>query len=116
MDNQTDLEPHEAVDLAHPLAVSAGEVVVDRDDVDPFAGERVEIGGERCDERFAFARLHLRYASLMQHDTAENLHGEVLHSEHAPRCLTAGGERLGQDIVKGLAVCESLFEIRGFCL
>ena len=115
MDNQTDLEPHESVDLAHPLAVSAGEVVVDRDDVDPFAGERVEIGGKRCDERFAFAGLHLRDASLMQNDTAEDLHGEVLHPEHTPRSLAAG-ERFGQDIVKGLAVGEALLEIRGFCL
>ena len=116
MDYQTDLEPEEAVDLAHPLAVAACEVVVDRDDVDSVAGERVEISGERCDERFALAGLHLRDASLMQNDTAENLHGEVLHPEHTPRSLAAGGERLGQDIVKGLAVGEALLEIRGFCL
>ena len=115
MDYQTDLEPHKAVDFAHPLAVAACEVVVDRDDVDSVAGERVEISGKRCDERFAFARLHLRYASLMQNDTAENLHGEVLHPEHTPRSLAAGGERLGQDIVKGLAVGEAFLEIRGFC-
>ena len=116
MDYQTDLEPEEAVNLAHPLAVAACEVVVDRDDVDSVAGERVEISGERCDERFALAGLHLRDASLMQNDTAENLHGEVLHPEHTPRSLAAGGERLGQDIVKGLAVGEALLEIRGFCL
>ena len=52
----------------------------------------------------------------MQNDTAEDLHGEVLHPEHTPRSLAAGGKRLGQDIVKGLAVGEALLEIRGFCL
>ena len=52
----------------------------------------------------------------MQNDTAEDLHGEVLHPEHTPRSLAAGGERLGQDIVKSLAVGEALLEIRGFCL
>ena len=49
----------EAVNLAHPLRVATGQVVVDRDDVDALALERVQIGGQRGDERLAFAGLHL---------------------------------------------------------
>ena len=41
-------EPEQVVDRAHPLGVAAGEVVVDGDDVDALAGERVEADGERA--------------------------------------------------------------------
>ncbi len=36
-----DGKPHEAVDLAHPLRVTLGKVVVDGDHVDALAGQRV---------------------------------------------------------------------------
>ena len=38
MDNQADLQPQEAVNLAHPLRVTPGEVIIDRDDMHPLAG------------------------------------------------------------------------------
>ena len=37
------LQPEEGVDLAHPFGVALGEIVVDGDDMDAAAGERVEI-------------------------------------------------------------------------
>ena len=43
VDDDADGQPEEAVDLAHPFGVALGEVVVDGDDVDALAGERVEI-------------------------------------------------------------------------
>ena len=47
------------INPAHPLGVAAGQVVVDGHDVDALALERVEIGRQRGDERFAFAGFHL---------------------------------------------------------
>ena len=41
VDDQADREAQEAVDFAHPLAVSLGEVVVHGDDVDAVAGQGV---------------------------------------------------------------------------
>ena len=46
-EDDADLEAEEAVDLAHPLGVALGEVVVDGDEVHALAGERVEVGGQR---------------------------------------------------------------------
>ncbi len=63
MDDQADLQAQEAVDLAHPLAVALGQVVVDRDDVDAPARQRVEVGGEGGYQRFALTGLHLGDAS-----------------------------------------------------
>ena len=39
--DHADLEPEEAVDLPHPIGVAAGQVVVDRDDVDAAARQGV---------------------------------------------------------------------------
>ena len=33
-DDHSDAEAEEAVDLAHPVGIAAGEIAVDRDDVD----------------------------------------------------------------------------------
>ena len=61
--DDADGEAEEAVDLAHPLRVAAGEVVVDGDDVHALAGERVEVGRQGRDERLAFAGLASRRSS-----------------------------------------------------
>ena len=41
--DDADGQPEELVDLAHPLGVALGEIVVDGDDVHAAAGERIEI-------------------------------------------------------------------------
>ena len=112
VNDKADGQTHEAIDLAHPFAVAAGKIIIDRDDVNAVAREGVKIGGEGL----ALAGLHLGDPALMQDDAADYLHGEVLQPEHAPRSLTAGGKRLGENIVKGLSVCKSLLEFGGLCL
>ena len=52
-------EAQEVVEAAHPLRISAGEVVVDGDDVDALAGEGVEVHGQGGGEGFALAGAHL---------------------------------------------------------
>ena len=105
--DDADRHPEEAVDPAHPLRVAAGQVVVDRDDVDAFAFERVEIGGQRRDERLAFARLHLGDLAAMQHHAADQLHVEVPHVEHAAAGFADDGKGLGQQVVERLAVGDT---------
>ena len=56
-----DAHAEEVEDRAHPLRVAPGEVVVDGDDVDAAAGQRVEDGGQRrrrasCPRRSASRR------------------------------------------------------------
>ena len=41
VDDEAHLQPQEPVHLAHPFAVPLGQVVVDGDDVDPFAGQGI---------------------------------------------------------------------------
>ena len=113
--DDADRHAEEAVDLAHPLGVAAGEVVVDRDDVDAFAFEGVQIGGQRGDERLAFAGLHLGDLALVQHGAADELHVEVPHVQHAAAGLAHDGERLGQQVVERFALGEPLRGTRPSC-
>ncbi len=94
------VEPEEAVHGPHPVRVALGEVLVDGDDVHAFAGERVEVGRERRDERLALAGAHFGDLALVQRDAADELHVEVAHAERAARRLAHHGERLGQQFVQ----------------
>ena len=103
VDDQAHLQPQEAVDLAHPLAVALGQVVVHRDDVDAPARQGVEIGGEGGHQGLALTGLHLGDAALVEHDAAHQLHPVGPHAQHPVRGLPHGGEGLRQDVVQGLA-------------
>ena len=99
--DHADRHPEEAVDAAHPVGVAAGEIVVDGDDVHALAGEGVEVGGQRRDERLALAGLHLGDLAAVQHDAADELHVEVPHAEHAPSGLAHHREGVDQQVVEG---------------
>ncbi len=111
--DDADAHPEEPVEASHPLRVAARQVVVDRDDVDALAFERVQVGGERRDERLAFARLHLGDLAAVQHHAADQLHVEVPHVEHAASGLAHDGEGFDEQIVERLAVGDALAELVG---
>ena len=113
MHDDADGQAEEAVDLAHPLGVAAGEVVVDRDDVDALAGERVEVDRQRRDERLAFAGPHLGDRALVQHHAADELDVEMALAEGALGRLAHRGEGRHEDVVEGLAGRELRLELVG---
>ena len=113
VDDEADAQPHEAVDLAHPLAVAPGQIVVHGDDVHALAGDGVQIRREHGDERFAFAGFHFRNAPLMQHDAADELHAEGLHAQNTGARLAHGGKRLRQQVVERFAAPVARFEFPG---
>ncbi len=116
VDDAPDREAERFVEDAHPRRVALGEVVVDRHDVHAFAGERVEVRGQRGDERFTFAGFHFRDAAAVEDRASEQLHVE---RDHVPRerlvadaerfalqefaCADHDGERLGEDLVERCA-------------
>ena len=108
--NDADRQPHAAVDRPHPLRVARGEVVVDRDDVDARPRHRVERDGERRDERFSFARLHLGDVAVVERHASDELLLEVAQAERALRDLADARENLGQYVVEALALFEARAE------
>ena len=104
-----DCQAEKFMDLAHPLGVARGKVIIDRDDVDAASGQTVEIRRQRRDEGFTFTRTHLSDTALVQGDTADHLNVEVPHSGHSPRTFADGRKSLGQDLVQDL-----LFSLTAF--
>ena len=76
MHDQTRGQPHELVNAPHLFSADAREVVVDRNDVNPLARQRVEVRGQGCNQRFAFTCFHFGNSALMQDDAAHDLHTE----------------------------------------
>ncbi len=109
--DDADREAEEAVDAPHPLGVAAGQVVVDRDDVDALAGQRVQVGRQRRHQRLAFAGLHLGDAAAVQDHAADQLDVEVPHAEHAAAGLADQREGVGQEVVERFALVGAAAEI-----
>ena len=84
--NATHTQAEILEDEPHPLRVTAGQVVVDRDQVDPLAGQGIQIDRHRRDEGLALARRHLGYLRFVKDDTADQLH---IKRNHIPGQLVA---------------------------
>ena len=89
VDNQAHGQTHVVVDLAHPLGVTLGQVVVDGDDVNAVSGEGIEVCGENCHQRFTFTGFHLGDTALMEDDAADELHPIGTHTQHTICSLAA---------------------------
>ncbi len=81
-------------------AVAAGEVIVDRDEVDAPAGQRVQVDGQGGDEGLAFAGAHLGDLAAVQDDAADELDIVVALVDGALGGFTHDGEGLGQELVQ----------------
>ncbi len=111
--DHADGELEEPVDGSHPVGVALREVFVDGDHVHAFAGERVQVRGQRRHQRLAFAGAHLGDAAVVERESADELHVEVAHLERALRGLADHGEGLGREVIELLAVGEPLAEFVG---
>ena len=100
-------------DRLRPLRVALGEVVVDRDQVDALAGQRVQVERLDGDEGLALAGLHLGDVALVEDDAAHLLDVEEADAHRALERLADGGEGLEDELVDRLAVLDPLLELDG---
>ena len=82
MDDDACGQAEEAVDLAHPLAVALGEIVVDGDDMHAASGECIEIDRQAsqpasCLRRFSFRRCCLHAGSCRRSAARRNAAGRA---------------------------------------
>ena len=101
------------IDLAHPLHVALGEVVVDGDDMNTATGDCVQGDGEGGGLGFAFARSHFGDLALMQNDTAHQLNVIVALAERTAGRFAGGSKRFGRKIVERFAFSMSFAEFDG---
>ena len=100
VNDQTGLESKIAVHASHLLTVAARQIVVDRNDVHALARQRIQIRGQRRNQRFTLTRFHLGDASLVEQNTADDLHAEGTLAQHTPVGLAHSGKGIGQNIVQ----------------
>ena len=99
------------MELAHPVGVERGEIVVHGDEVHAPAGERVEVRRQRGDERLALAGLHLGDPAEVQRRAAHELDVEVTLAEHPAGPLAHGREGRREQVVQ--EVDHELFAVLG---
>ena len=78
-----DAHAQEVVDGGVPSRVTAGQVVVDGDQVTALAHQRVQVEGEGRHQGLALAGLHLGDLAVVEHDTADQLDVEMAHPKDA---------------------------------
>ena len=105
-----DGQTQEAVHLAHPLRVTAGQIVIDGHDMYALALQRVQLSRKQSHLRLAFTCLHFSNTALMQDHTADQLYVEMLGMQYTVRRLTHHRISLGQDIIQRLALRQAAFE------
>ena len=99
VDDHPDRQAQEPVDVAHPLGVATGEVVVDGDDMDALARQSVEIRRQRRNKCLALACLHLGYPTKMQSRSTHQLNVEMALSNDSARRFTHHSEGFNQEVV-----------------
>ena len=113
--DHADGQAKELVDLAHPLGVAAGEVVVDRDHMHAFAGERIEVDRAGGDQRLAFAGAHLGDRAFVQDKAADELDVEMALFQRPLGRFAHGGEGGRGEVVERLAGGEFRAKLDGLC-
>ena len=98
--NHADGQPQELVDLAHPLGIAFGQVVIDRHHVHAMACQRIQVAGQGRYQGLAFAGLHFGDLALVQHHAADQLHVKVPHLQYPPASLAHHREGFGQNLVQ----------------
>jgi hypothetical protein len=102
--DDADGEAERFVDRAHPLRVALCKIVVGRDEMDAFALQRIQVDGQRRDERLAFAGAHLGDFAFVQHHAADELDIEVAHGQSAASRFATDRERFDEQVVEGGAL------------
>ncbi len=94
------LKPEKVVKLAHPVGITAGQVIVDRDQVHPTAGQGVKIHRQSGYQGFALAGFHFGNFPPMQNDAAEELDIKMAHLQSPDGGFAHHGKGLRQQLIK----------------
>ena len=79
-----------------------------------LARKRVQVRGQGSHQGFAFTGFHFGDASLVQHDTAQNLHMVGPLAQHPGIRLPDGGKGLRKQIIEGFAFFQPRLKLSGF--
>ena len=107
-------QAQKVVEPTHPLRVSVGQIIVDRDHMHALAAQGIEVDRQCGGQGFALAGAHLGNLALVQGNTTHHLHIKVAHFHDTLGALAHHGKCLRQQVVQTFTSLEALFELVGF--
>ena len=107
-----DAVTEELVEYPHLFGVTLGKIVVDGDDVYPFACHGIEYDSKGGDEGFSLTGLHLGDVAVMQYHTPDHLHVIVAQTKRSFACFTGDGKGVVEDIIEGFLTTVYLLSER----
>ena len=111
MHNDTYGQAQETIDLAHPLRVAAGEIIIYRHHMHALAIQGIEISGQRGDQGLAFTGAHFSNATFMQHHAADQLHIKMTLTQRSLGAFSHGGKSGNEQIVEFGALRQLLTKV-----
>ena len=99
----------------HPSSVAGCQIIVNGNQVDTVARQRVQVRRQRCYQGFTFTGAHLGNHALMEHHATYELNVEVTHAQGTMPRFAHRRERLGQEVINGCTVSNAHAEFIGFC-
>ncbi|MNJ12528.1 hypothetical protein D3C77_67210 [compost metagenome] len=111
--DNADRQAEEFIQRTHPVGVTAGQVVVDRDHVHTLAGQCIEVHAQGCDQGLAFTGTHFCDHAFVQGHAADQLHIKVTHAHDPLARFTGYRKGFRQQLVEGFAFGQALFERSG---
>ncbi|MNQ64328.1 hypothetical protein D3C85_787460 [compost metagenome] len=111
--DNADRQAEEFIQRAHPVGVTAGQVVVHRHNVHAVAGQRVEVNAQCCHQGLAFTGTHFRDHAFMQGHAADQLDIEVAHAHDALAGFAGDRKGFWQQLVEGFPFGDAGLEFVG---
>ena len=105
-------QTQEVVELAHPLSISVGKVVIYCDYMHSLASQSIEVNRQRGRQRFAFTRAHLGDLPVVQRHPTEHLDVEMTHFHHPLRSLPHHRKCLWQKRIQCLTLFRAGLEFQ----
>ena len=101
--NRAHREPQTHVKRAHPLHISASQIVVHRHNVNALTFNRIQVGWKGRHERLSFPGDHFSNRTAVQHHATDQLHIVMPHVQEAFPRFPTDGKGLDKNIVKSFA-------------
>ena len=114
MHNKAYGKSERSVNAAHVLAVAAGKVIVNGNNMYAFAGKGIQISRQGCNKGFAFACTHFGNFAAVQNNAAYKLYIKMAHAGNTARSFAHNGKCFRQDIIKRFSFGKAQFKLAGF--
>ena len=99
----------------HPPCTHTHEVIVDGDEMDTFAGERIQVEWQGGNESFALTCFHFGDAPAVKRNATDKLYVEMTLVVDALGGFTHQRKGLWQHIIEGFAIGKAFAKAWGVC-